>query len=42
MIELMEEDGIVGPFVGSKPREVLLTLKEWQERRGEAGEEAVA
>jgi hypothetical protein len=29
----MEDDGIVGPFVGSKSREVLLTLEEWQARR---------
>lgn len=33
LLELMEDDGIVGPFVGSKSREVLLTLEEWQARR---------
>ncbi len=32
LLEMMEEDGIVGPFVGSKSRDVLLTLEEWQER----------
>ena len=37
LLEMMEEDGLVGPFVGSKSREVLLTLEEWQVR-----EEAVA
>mgnify|MGYP001274392125 CR=1 FL=1 len=37
LLELMEEDGLVGPFVGSKSREVLLTLDEWRAR-----EEAVA
>lgn len=25
LIDMMEEDGIVGPYVGSKPREVLIT-----------------
>src|SRR5690606_27996918 len=39
LLELMEDDGIVGPFVGSKSREVLLTLEEWQARR-EAEESA--
>ncbi|MGK0263667.1 MAG: S-DNA-T family DNA segregation ATPase FtsK/SpoIIIE [Planctomycetota bacterium] len=32
LLELMEDDGIVGPFVGSKSREVMLTLEEWQAR----------
>ena len=39
LLELMEDDGIVGPFVGSKSREVLLTLEEWNARR-EAEEQA--
>jgi S-DNA-T family DNA segregation ATPase FtsK/SpoIIIE len=39
LLELMEDDGIVGPFVGSKSREVLLTLEEWHARR-EAEEQA--
>lgn len=39
LLELMEEDGIVGPFVGAKSREVLLTHDEWQARR-EAEEQA--
>ena len=39
LLELMEEDGIVGPFVGAKSREVLLTLEEWNARR-EAEEQA--
>ena len=30
----MEEKGIVGPFEGSKPRAVLLTLAEWKEKQG--------
>ena len=27
----MEELGIVGPFEGSKPRQVLITKQQWQE-----------
>ncbi|MCA8968466.1 MAG: DNA translocase FtsK 4TM domain-containing protein [Planctomycetes bacterium] len=30
LIELMAEDGIVGEFVGSKSREVMMTLEEWE------------
>ena len=26
----MEEKGIVGPFVGSKPREIRITKEQWQ------------
>ncbi|MCA8951755.1 MAG: DNA translocase FtsK, partial [Planctomycetes bacterium] len=37
LLELMEQDGLVGPFVGSKSREVMLTLDEWKQR-----EEAIA
>ncbi len=32
LLELMEEDGLVGPFVGSKSRDVLLTIEEWHAR----------
>ncbi len=39
LLELMEADGLVGPFVGSKSREVLLTLDEWRAREA-ANEEA--
>jgi S-DNA-T family DNA segregation ATPase FtsK/SpoIIIE len=47
LIELMEEDGLVGPFVDSKSRDVLMTLEEWRAREeqmaaalaeGDAGE----
>ncbi len=38
LLELMEEDGLVGPFVGSKSREVLLTLDEWKLREEQAAE----
>ena len=27
----MEELGIVGPFEGSKPRQILITKQQWQE-----------
>ena len=30
LLELMEQDGIVGTYNGSKSREVYLTLEEWQ------------
>ena len=35
LIDLMTEQGVLGPFVGSKAREVLITLEEWEERRKE-------
>ena len=31
-MDQMEERGIVGPFEGSKPRAVLITKSDWQER----------
>ena len=37
IIDQMHERGIVGPFEGSKPRQVLITAEEWLERK--AGEE---
>jgi S-DNA-T family DNA segregation ATPase FtsK/SpoIIIE len=41
IVDQMEEQGIVGPFEGSKPRAVLLTLAEWNEMRGVAPAEPV-
>ncbi|MBL8755554.1 MAG: DNA translocase FtsK 4TM domain-containing protein [Planctomycetes bacterium] len=40
LLELMEEDGLVGPFVGSKSRDVLLTLEEWRAREEQREAEA--
>ena len=36
IVDQMEEKGIVGPFEGSKPRAVLLTMAQWNEMRGVA------
>ena len=30
IVDEMEERGIVGPFVGSKPREILITKEQWE------------
>ena len=40
LVDQMEEDGIVGPFQGSKPREVLMTKEAWQERKLRQNHEA--
>ncbi len=33
LIDIMERMGVVGPFEGSKPRQVLMTKQEWNERK---------
>jgi S-DNA-T family DNA segregation ATPase FtsK/SpoIIIE len=32
LVDQMEEKGIVGPFEGSKPRQILITKQEWDSR----------
>jgi len=33
IVDEMEEKGIVGPFVGSKPRAILITKEQWENMR---------
>ena len=33
IIDQIEERGIIGPFEGSKPRQILITKEEWQEMK---------
>lgn len=42
LLELMEQDAIVGPFNGSKSRDVLLTLEEWRAREQATADELAA
>ena len=34
IVDEMEEKGIVGPFQGSKPREILITKEQWAAMKG--------
>ena len=34
LMDIMGDQGIVGPFRGSKPREILLSAEEWEARQG--------
>ncbi len=36
LIDIMAEDGILGPFKGSKAREVYYTLEDWESRQAKA------
>jgi S-DNA-T family DNA segregation ATPase FtsK/SpoIIIE len=40
IIDQMEQKGIVGPFEGSKPRQVLITRDRWMEMKLSGAEEA--
>ena len=45
LVDQMEEKGIVGPFEGSKPRQLLISRAKWEEMKmqgGDVGEEAPA
>ncbi len=42
LLEMMEEDGLVGPFVGSKSREVVMTLDDYKVREAALEEELAA
>ena len=33
IIDQIEERGIIGPFEGSKPRQILISREEWQEMK---------
>jgi S-DNA-T family DNA segregation ATPase FtsK/SpoIIIE len=34
LIDMMARDGVVGPFEGSKARQVIVSLEEWEARKG--------
>lgn len=34
LVDQMEQKGIVGPFEGSKPRQILITREQWNEMKG--------
>ena len=34
LIDMMEDEGLVGPYQGSKPRDILLSLEEYQSKNG--------
>ena len=39
IMDQMEQEGIIGPYEGAKPRSVLVTRAQWQERKLGAPEE---
>jgi S-DNA-T family DNA segregation ATPase FtsK/SpoIIIE len=42
LIDYMAEDNIVGPYHGSKAREVLITLDEWERMQGHQAKESAS
>ena len=42
LVDQMEEKGYVGPFEGSKPRQLLITREKWQELQMKGGDVADA
>jgi S-DNA-T family DNA segregation ATPase FtsK/SpoIIIE len=38
LMDMMEDDGVVGPYQGSKPRDVLISLEDYQARSGVAAD----
>ena len=38
IVDQMEEIGVVGPFEGSKPRQILMTREQWLESQKLQGE----
>ena len=39
IVDEMEEKGIVGPFEGSKPRQLLISKEQWQQMQNGAAPE---
>lgn len=37
IMDQMEQEGVIGPYEGAKPRSVLVTMAQWQERKLSAG-----
>jgi S-DNA-T family DNA segregation ATPase FtsK/SpoIIIE len=37
LIDQLEEVGVVGPYEGSKPRQIMITKQQWQEMQYSAG-----
>lgn len=42
LVDMMAADGIVGDYKGSKAREVVMTLEEWESKRGKAPSRSAA
>jgi S-DNA-T family DNA segregation ATPase FtsK/SpoIIIE len=38
IVDEMEEKGIVGPFEGAKPRQLLFTRDQWEQMKDSFGE----